>query len=116
MRTSGVDAALTAAARGLALFPLPPGGRRPAPGWQRHCTKDPGRVAQLAAAGTLGVGCRASDIVVLDLDRHPGEADGIAGFAATCAAYGAPWPNTFTVRTPRGGLHLYFAAGTPASG
>ncbi|CUU60799.1 Bifunctional DNA primase/polymerase, N-terminal [Parafrankia irregularis] len=108
---SGVDAALAAAARGLALFPLAPGSRQPAPGWQRHCTTDPGQVAQLASAGTaLGVGCRASDIVVLDLDRHPGEPDGIAGFAAACAAHGARWPDTFTVRTPRGGLHVYFAA------
>lgn len=51
---SGVDAALAAAARGLALFPLPPGGRRPAPGWQRQCTTDPEQVARMAAAGNGG--------------------------------------------------------------
>jgi hypothetical protein len=39
-----VDAALAAAARGLALFPLPPEGRVPAPGWQRQCATDPDRI------------------------------------------------------------------------
>ncbi len=106
----GVDAALAAAARGLALFALPPGGRRPEPGWQRRTTTDPARVAVMAAAGNVGVGCRASDVVGIDLDRHGGDADGIAAFAATCARSGQRWPDTFTVRTPHGGLHLYFAA------
>lgn len=105
----GVDAALAAAARGLALFALPPGGRRPAPGWQRRTTTDPQRVAVMAAAGNLGVGCRASDVVGIDLDRRGGDVDGIAAFAATCASSGECWPDTFTVRTPHG-LHLYFAA------
>jgi len=109
-RRAGVAAALAAAGRGLALFPLPPGARLPTPGWQRQCTTDPGKVARLAALGNLGVGCRASDVVALDLDRHPGEANGIARFAAACAAAGARWPDTFTVATPHGGLHLYFAA------
>jgi hypothetical protein len=72
----------------------------------------------MAAAGNVGVGCRASGVVALDLDRHAGGADGIAAFAAACAAHGTTWPDTFTVRTPRGGLHLYFRApaGPVASG
>lgn len=101
-------AALAAAARGLALFPLPQGGRRPAPGWQRQCTTDPDRVALMAAAGNVGVGCRASRVVALDLDRHAGGANGAASFAAACASHGTSWPDTFTVRTPHGGMHLYF--------
>lgn len=106
----GVDAALAAAARGLALFPLPAGGRRPEPGWHQRCTTDPGRVRRMWAAGNVGVGCRASDVVGLDLDRHAG-VDGAASFAAACAAHGAAWPDTLTIRTPHGGLHLYFRAG-----
>lgn len=102
---------LAVAARGLAVFPLPPGGRRPAPGWQDWCTNDPDSIRRLWTPGdNIGVGCRASDVVGLDLDRHPG-VDGIAAFAAACTAHGADWPATLTIRTPHGGLHLYFRAG-----
>ena len=112
-----VDAALAAAARGLALFPLPPEGRVPVPGWQRQCTTDPDRMRAMVAAGNVGVGCRASDVVGLDLDRHPGLPDGVARFAALCDRYAAGpdsdgWPDTLTVVTPSGagGQHLYFRA------
>lgn len=106
---TGTAAAVTAAERGLALFPLPPGGRRPAAGWQRRCTARPDEVARMIDAGNVGVGCRASHVVGLDLDRHPGEPDGIAAFTAACAEHDG-WPSTLTVRTPRGGLHVYFRA------
>lgn len=43
----------------------------------------------------IGVGCRASHLVGIDLD--PG-ADGIATFAALCAARSQRWPDTLTVR------------------
>jgi hypothetical protein len=63
----------------------------------------------MISAGNVGAGCRASGVVGLDLDRHPGEPDGVAAFTAACAANGG-WPATFTVRTPRNGLHVYFRA------
>ncbi len=100
---------MAAAERGLALFPLPPGGRRPEPGWQRRCTASADAVAKMISVGNVGVGCRASGVVGLDLDWHPGEPDGVAAFTAACAANGG-WPATFTVRTPRNGLHVYFRA------
>jgi hypothetical protein len=46
-------------------------------------------------------------VVGLDLDRHPGEPDGVAAFAAACSVNGG-WPVTLAVRTPGGGLHVYF--------
>jgi len=113
----GVDAAQAAAARGLALFELPPGGRRPGPGWHHQVSTDPDWIRTvLAAGGNLGVGCRASNVIGLDLDRHRSpdateEADGAAVFAAACTAHAQAWPHTFTVATPHGGLHLYFRAG-----
>lgn len=107
---SGVDAVVAAAGRGLALFPLPAGGRRPDPGWHQACTTDPDAVRRLWAAGNVGVGCRACNVVGLDLDRRPG-LDGIAAFDRACAAAGKPWPDTLTVATPSGGRHLYFRAG-----
>jgi hypothetical protein len=93
--------------RGLAVFPLRPAGRRAAPGWQDRCTSDPELVYRRWRPGdNIGAGCRASNVVGLDLDR----AGGAATFAAVCAAHGQPWPDTLTVRTPHGGLHLYFRA------
>lgn len=97
-----------ALAAGLAVFGLPPGEKRPEPGWQRRCTSDPAVVARTWRSGdNVGVGCRASNLLGIDLDRHPGKPDGIAQFATVCAAHGQSWPDTYTVRTPRGGLHLY---------
>jgi hypothetical protein len=94
--------------RGLAVFGLPPGGRRAAPGWQGRCISDPAGLARLWRPGdNIGVGCRASGVAGLDLDRHDGGPDGIATFAALCADRGQDWPATLTVRTPHG-LHLYF--------
>ncbi|GAA0439343.1 hypothetical protein GCM10010357_70960 [Streptomyces luteireticuli] len=91
----------------LAVFPLPPGGRRPAlPGWHGRCLHDAARVRETWRAGqNVGVGCRASGLVGLDLDGP----EGAASFAALCAAHGQPVPATLTVRTPHG-RHLYFRA------
>ena len=99
---------MIALAAGLSVFGLPPGQKAPEPGWQRRCTNDPEVVARTWRPGdNVGVGCRASEVLGIDLDRHPGKPDGVAQFAAVCARHGQPWPDTYTVRTPRGGLHLY---------
>jgi hypothetical protein len=94
--------------QGLAVFPLPPGSKEAAPGWHRQCTTDLTAAAGWPAGSNTGVGCRASSIVGLDLDRHAGKPDGVASFARLCGEHGAGWPSTFTVATPSGGLHLYF--------
>lgn len=108
--TETVPDPVDALARGLAVFGLPPGAKRPAPGWQRRVSTDPTTVARWWTPGdNVGVACRASNLVGIDLDRHPGDPDGVVAFTATCARYGQPWPDTFTVTTPTGGgLHLYF--------
>lgn len=99
-------AAADLAARGLAVFPLPPGGRKPAGPWRSQCLTDPARVRELWRGGdNVGVGCRASHVVGLDLDI---EGDGQAVLAALAARLGQPWPETLTVATPSGGRHLYF--------
>ncbi|MGA5220894.1 bifunctional DNA primase/polymerase [Streptomyces cinereoruber] len=101
-------AAADLAARGLAVFPLPPGGRRPAGPWRTRCLTDPERVRELWRDGdNIGVGCRASRVVGLDLDV---EDDGQAVLADLAARLRQPWPDTLTVATPSGGRHLYFAA------
>lgn len=106
---STTAAAVDLVRRGLAVFPLPPGGRRPAgSGWHARCLTEPSRVRAVWREGdNIGVGCRASRVVGLDLDV---EGDGQAGLAALAARIGQDWPDTLTVRTPSGGLHLYFRA------
>lgn len=96
-------------ARGLAVFPLPPGGKVAPAGWHVTVTRDPEVAAGWPAAGNVGVGCRASRIVGIDLDRKD-QVDGEASLRAVCAAARVPWPDTLTVATAHGGLHLYFAA------
>jgi Bifunctional DNA primase/polymerase, N-terminal len=95
--------------RGLAVFPLPAGGKTAEQGWQQACTSELALLARSWPAGAnIGVGCRASGVAGLDLDRHAGAPDGVASFARLCADQGLAWPATFTVATPNGGLHLYF--------
>lgn len=94
--------------RGLAVFPLPPGSKEAAPGWHLRCTVDLAAAAGWPPGSNTGVGCRASSVVGLDLDRHAGKPDGVASFARLCGEHRAGWPSTFAVATPAGGLHLYF--------
>ena len=92
-------------ALGLAVFALPPGSRRPTGPWHARCLTDPRQAKEHWRAGdNIGVSCRASGIIVLDLDG----AEGIATFAELCERYRQAEPETLTVRTPHGGRHLYF--------
>ncbi|MFI7272635.1 bifunctional DNA primase/polymerase [Streptomyces sp. NPDC049879] len=123
----GHRAALRLVRRGWHVFPLIPGEKRPAVScWERRATTDPGRIARCWVAGPFNVGVAAgpSRLVVVDLDT-PKDADdapppdwagedvrdGMDVFAAVCEQHGQRYPaDTFTVRTGRGGIHLYFAA------
>jgi Bifunctional DNA primase/polymerase, N-terminal len=108
-RLADVVAMLT---RGLALFDLPRGERRPTPGWQQRCTSSLQQVTAWVHAGdNLGVGCRASNVAVIDLDQHPGEANGFTTFAKLCEDHSQSWPTTLTTITPNG-RHLFFRVPT----
>lgn len=100
--------------RGLALFPIPTGSKEAPAGWHAAATTDPATVASWPASGNLGVACRASWIVGIDLDRktdvHGHQVDAVDTFRALCAGHRQPWPRTFTVSTAHDGLHLYFRA------
>lgn len=106
---SAVAGARAAVRRGLAVFPLPIGGRVPERGWQRQATLLPERLPELLAGRGVGIGCRASHVVALDLDVH-GDDDGPGVLAALADRLGEAVPETFTVATPSGGRHLYFRA------
>ncbi|MFG3442843.1 bifunctional DNA primase/polymerase [Nonomuraea sp. NPDC047897] len=123
-----LTAATAAARRGWHVFPITPGGKYPARGftrWEHNATTDPNRLATWwrRAPYNVGIACGPSGLLVIDLDLpKPGEqppaayaARGLATgehvFRDLCAEHGQPYPDdTFTVRTRRGGTHLYFTA------
>lgn len=118
-----LKAALAAARRGWPVFPLVPGGKRPAiKHWEARATTDPERIVRCWGAGewNIGLACGPAGLLVVDLDRPKGgqqryNADGsiytgAVGYDALAAeANGASgFGETFTVATPSGGWHLYF--------
>ncbi|MFE5871691.1 bifunctional DNA primase/polymerase [Streptomyces roseifaciens] len=125
-------AALDAAANNWPVFPLRPGGKRPALHGEDHCprtgcctdghtkwedraTTDPLRIRQCWQTGPYNVGLATgpAGLLVVDLDVPKGKSVkdmpcGMTTFQALCERAGEPVPATRTVRTPSGGWHLYF--------
>lgn len=94
-------------------------------GWEQRATADPGRIERAWARAPYNVGIAAgpSGLVVVDLDvpkpgevppprwDAPGICDGADVLAVLADEHGEAFPwETFTVRTRRGGWHLYFTA------
>jgi hypothetical protein len=94
-------------------------------GWEPRATTDPARIrrAWTQAAFNIGIACGPSRLVVIDLDTPkpgetpppawalPGVTTGADALAVLCDRHGQPWPGqTLTVRTRRGGQHLYYTA------
>ena len=95
--------------RGLAVFPLPAGSKAAGPGWQRRCTADLEVLARTWPDGAnIGVGCRASNIVGVDLDRHGGGPTASPP-SPRCAPCTGSRGRTRSPSPPRTtGVHLYF--------
>jgi hypothetical protein len=100
------------------VFPIRGSGAEPkAPrqGWlwaERNTADQTTARRWLDRASAYGIACGPSRLVVIDLDQaKPGSrGSGRGAFAALCQQAGSPWPVTYTVATPSGGLHLYFRA------
>ncbi|MGI5455887.1 bifunctional DNA primase/polymerase [Streptomyces sp. CA-249302] len=130
-----LTAALNAAARDWRVHPLVPGGKASAlhgerrclrtdgcadghVKWEQRATTDPDRIREAWSVDAFNVGIATgpSHLVVVDLDvpkdkngKGSSDApDGATTFLALCERAGQPWPATYTVRTPSGGMHLYF--------
>ena len=139
-RSALLRAALDAAARGWHVFPLRPGSKQPALHgadrctitgdcagghlkWEQRATTDPHRIAQCweTRPANIAIATGPSGLIVVDLDMPKttngksgkGSSDapgGAATFTALCERAGHPVPDTYRVRTPSGGQHLYFTA------
>jgi hypothetical protein len=119
-----LSSALEAAGLGWHVFPCAPGSKRPAlkGNWQDVATTDQDRIRSWwsCQAYNIGIACGPSGLVVIDLDiasgrdpaRSPGGPySGEASLKLLCQVHGQRYPaGTYTVDTPSGGCHLYFAA------
>ncbi|MEV7228329.1 bifunctional DNA primase/polymerase [Polymorphospora sp. NPDC051019] len=130
-----LTAALAHAGRGWHVFPLRPDDKRPAfpdhaaddcngrdprcraagrhLGWEPRATTDPDRIRRAWTARPYGIGvaCGPSRLVVIDLDVPKDGTDGPTGMDTLtdlAATHGGTVEPTFTVRTGRGGTHLYY--------
>jgi hypothetical protein len=110
--TMGEDrltAALSLAKRGLRVFPLRVKGWKPAhKGWKDEATTDPLQIYEWWSEADYNIGVATGDgIVVIDVDDKPGKngSASLDAFKLNGATY-----DTFTVRTPTGGRHLYYRA------
>ncbi|AXX29396.1 bifunctional DNA primase/polymerase [Actinosynnema pretiosum subsp. pretiosum] len=95
-------------------------------GWEQRATTDPDTIRRCWAAGgfNIGIATGPSGLVVVDLDTAKSPADvppdgwnregvreGHDVFDLVCREAGHPVPwETFSVRTTRGGTHLYYRA------
>ena len=115
---SSLHGALNYAARGWFVFPV--GDKIPLiPGWESKATTDPEQIRKWHEEEFLwcnfGFAAGRAGIAVIDLDVHKKQKDGsfvdgrdsLAKLEEEC---GGKLPETFTVRTPSGGIHLYFRA------
>lgn len=118
--------ALDLAGHGMHVFPLAPGTKVPAlhRDWESRASTDPDRIRRCWSQGpyNIGVACGPSGLLVVDLDTPKPETppppapfnvsgvnEGADVLVMLAERYAEPFPwHTFTVRTGRGGLHLYF--------
>lgn len=98
------EAALSWAARGFRVFPVRPGDKVPPTGmkWKEQATRDAAQIkAWWAFEPSYNYGVVGGDgALIVDVDAHKN------GYAALIEL---DLPDTLTVKTPGGGLHLYFS-------
>lgn len=104
-----LQAALNYASLGLYVFPLKPGEKCPAfPGWQEVSTTNAEIIKKWwlqNPAYNVGIDTGKSGLIVIDYDAANGK-PGLQIREDWRKAHTVP--DTWTVRTPRGGLHEYY--------
>ena len=107
---TNLSAALALASAGIKIFPAGADKRPLLKGWQdaATCNADQIHTWWDRAAALPAIPCGQNNLVVIDCDRHDGGADGVAAFKSLVAAHGGVPRQVPLVKTPNGGLHLYF--------
>jgi hypothetical protein len=108
---NNLTTALNLAAAGLPIFPAGPDKRPLLVGWQDKASTNAEQLRKWwrvhpNALPALVVG--KAGLIVIDCDRHPGGADGVAALKALVNVKGRMLPNPPMTRTVRGGVHLFF--------
>ena len=105
-----LSAALALASAGIKIFPAGADKRPLLKGWQDAATSDADQINTWwdHAAALPAIPCGQNDLLVIDCDRHDGGADGVAAFKSLVAAHGGLPRQVPLVKTPNGGLHVYF--------
>ncbi|MCA3631307.1 MAG: DUF3987 domain-containing protein [Methylobacterium sp.] len=100
--SAGLELALSMAVRGFRIFPIQPGSKVPPKGllWRAEATSDPAKIrAWFAADPAINYGVAGGDgWLIVDVDA------GKNGFASLLDV---DLPETLTVKTPGGGMHMY---------
>jgi hypothetical protein len=104
------------AEKGFSVFPVQPGEKRPCgrlvPNGVKQATTDPQKVRDWwNGVPSANIGLATGTVFVIDLDVK-NDTDGIKEWERLRAENGGA-PHTTAVRTPSGGIHLYYRA--PAS-
>ena len=110
MHQDNLIAALALASAGIKIFPAGADKRPLLKGWQDAATSNADQINTWweHAAALPAIPCGQNSLVVIDCDRHDGGADGVAAFKSLVAAHGGLPRQVPLVKTPNGGLHLYF--------
>jgi hypothetical protein len=110
MHQGNITAALALASAGIKIFPAGVDKRPLLKGWQDAATCDADQINAWFehAAALPAIPCGPNNLLVIDCDRHYGGADGVAAFKSLVTAHGALPLRVPLVKTPNGGLHVYF--------
>lgn len=97
--------ALDWAARGFRIFPLVPGGKKPAFAkwnWTEKATVDPDEIEKWWSVADYNIGVLTTGLIVVDADNKHGK-------TGSMEYIDRGWPtDTLSVKTPSGGEHFYF--------
>lgn len=110
---SKLEYALQLASAGFYIFPCAPDSGDPVFPWREISTRNDSTIIKWWSEDELGwkqnynigIDCFKSGLTVVDVDVKDNKG-GRASFEMLEKEYG--WPETYTVKTPSGGLHLYF--------
>lgn len=114
-----VDAAIQWAQRGFRIFPVHPdepgreGNARRAKkpmweGWTEWATSDEATIRSWWGSQEFNIGVLTTDLVVVDIDIKP-DKDGLASWMSLYGGF-----DTLMVRSPSGGMHLYYGGANVA--